>query len=159
MDALYATIPTVQCRKQCQDCCGPIDMSARERERIRQRTGKDVGVGAAPSLLPDERGRLNVCLTCNMLTPAGECSVYDIRPVICRVFGVSESLKCPYGCRPNGPYLTDAETVEFLLEANRIGGDPNGATSRELTAMVAALRDPATLAALSLHMKRNRKHT
>lgn len=35
LTALYAQVPALVCRGLCQSSCGPIEMSARERQRLR----------------------------------------------------------------------------------------------------------------------------
>ena len=49
----------------------------------------------------------------------GNCGIYDRRPFICRLFGMSEDpgLQCPHGCRPDHP-LSQEETNE-LFDAYR----------------------------------------
>lgn len=112
LDALYAELPNIECGGYCQDSCGPIDMSVRERQRIEGEHG-EVKCGVGP--------------TCTMLTITGECRAYEIRPMICRLWGLMESMRCPYGCVPER-WVTDAEAFEFLSRADAIGGSP---TDRE----------------------------
>jgi hypothetical protein len=108
LDALYATLPHMECRGYCHDSCGPIGMSQRERARIIERARQPITCGHYAS--------------CSMLTAERKCSVYDIRPMICRLWGLIRSMPCPYGCRPEGGLLKDEVGVKLLLEADRIGG-------------------------------------
>ncbi|HXJ92624.1 MAG TPA: hypothetical protein VMT20_07045 [Terriglobia bacterium] len=39
--------------------------------------------------------------------------------MICRLWGLEESMRCPYGCEPR---LTETQAIAFLREAVRIGG-------------------------------------
>lgn len=43
----------------------------------------------------------------------GLCSVYEDRPMLCRLWGLVEGMKCQWGCVPER-YLTDREGREFL---------------------------------------------
>lgn len=108
MEELYEQLPTIQCRGKCQHSCGPIDMSNVERDRIRSR-----GV---------EIPRLSG--TCPALTFLGGCRVYDIRPMICRLWGLVEPMACPHGCMPEGGWLDNATGLELLARAMEIGGRP-----------------------------------
>ena len=112
LDALYARLPEIKCQGYCHDSCGPIDMSIRERARIVERARKSITCGAYAS--------------CSMLTEDRRCSVYDIRPLICRLWGVVKSMRCPYGCVPEGGWLSDEDGVRMIVEADRIGGQPKG---------------------------------
>lgn len=116
LDALYAELPSIPCRGFCSDSCGPIQMSIRERERIERPHGK-VECGLGPS--------------CSMLTPDRKCGVYDIRPLICRLWGLTESMQCPYGCKPDR-LLTDEEGFDFLRRSIEIGGAPSQDSSLQL---------------------------
>ena len=49
------------------------------------------------------------------------CLVYEQRPMICRVYGVSRGLPCAHGCVPDR-WLTDEEGREFVARAMAIGG-------------------------------------
>jgi Fe-S-cluster containining protein len=82
-------------------------MSVRERARMEKAAGEPVTCGLGAS--------------CSMLTAARRCGVYEIRPMICRLWGVVEVMKCPYGCVPER-YLTSQEGARLILEAEEIGG-------------------------------------
>ena len=58
-----------------------------------------------------------------MLTADRRCAVYEVRPMICRLWGLVERMPCPFGCRPEGGLLSDEEGARLLREANRIGGE------------------------------------
>lgn len=85
LDRLYASLPTIACKGLCADSCGPIAMTPAEFGRIAERTGSEpVATTMTCPLLANER-----------------CTVYDIRPTICRLWGVVESMPCPHGCVPS----------------------------------------------------------
>jgi hypothetical protein len=114
LDELYAELPTIDCQGKCQSACGPIGMTGVELRRIVKRTGRE------PTY--------DQTFTCSLLRN-GLCSVYQIRPMICRLWGVVDALPCPWGCKPEPRYLTYLEGQEFLLRADDIG-----ATQEELAA-------------------------
>ena len=98
IDGEYSLLPRLECQGKCQAACGPILMSRLEWVRIVEQ------VGFAPKA---------VTLTCPMLGRDGQCTVYSIRPMICRLWGLVEGLPCEWGCRPS-KYLTDQEGRELL---------------------------------------------
>lgn len=102
LDALYAGLPKLECKRLCSECCGPILMGAVEWDRIIAR------LGYRPT--PTEQQASD--LDCPMLKN-GECSVYSIRPAICRLWGLVPSMRCPHGCEPER-VLTEAEAHEFM---------------------------------------------
>ncbi len=132
LDELYAKIPRIECRGQCWDTCGPIDMATAERTRINDVAGVDIPRGTFAYDGPS---------TCPALGMMKTCTVYEIRPLICRLWGVAEGMPCTYGCRPER-YLTEAETYELLAQAHDISGD------QEMAKMVRAANDPAHREAL-----------
>jgi hypothetical protein len=115
LDALYAQLPTLECRGRCQASCGPIDMSATERRRI-----ADQGVTIPPLTSPS--GEWSISWTCPALTMLGTCQVHQIRPMICRLWGLVEAMACPYGCMPEGGWLDDTTAMELLARSIEIGG-------------------------------------
>jgi hypothetical protein len=114
--ALYAELPTVQCRRLCANSCRTrIGMSTTERGRIERAVGKT---------LPPSMDRV-VGLVCPLLSPEGSCTVYGLRPLICRLWGVSESMRCPHGCTPStGTWLGERQMLGLMIRAYEIGGGP-----------------------------------
>lgn len=107
LDAIYAGLPVVACQRKCQDACGPVLMSREEAKRIRDRLGYE----------PRPRADLQ----CPMLGEDGACMVYDIRPLVCRLYGSAEGLPCPHGCAASRT-ITDSEaraTLRAVMEAGR----------------------------------------
>ena len=62
-----------------------------------------------------------VNLSCPHLENKG-CSVYDDRPIICRLFGTTPKLLCPHGRRPDELIdpLIEAEINQFFLSARKV---------------------------------------
>lgn len=112
LEAIYRRIPDIHCAGLCQESCGPIGISRLEAHRIERRAGN---IGKVNSN--------NLCPLLNRFT--GKCSVYHIRPVLCRLWGVVESMPCKFGCIPDPRYLTHQEGLEILRQvkvaSERIG--------------------------------------
>jgi uncharacterized protein len=96
---LYDRIPKFECKKNCTDCCGPVPFSKWEWSRVKD---KRKGTG----------------LTCPYAVN-GRCEIYDKRPLICRLFGTVEDLRCPHGQRPK-KLLTKEEAYEILIEYSEL---------------------------------------
>lgn len=89
-------------------------MSVRERQRIEREHGEvTCGPGASCSMLDGQR----------------RCRAYAVRPTICRMWGLTERMRCPYGCVPER-WLTDAEAFRFIARADSIGGAPRDRAER-----------------------------
>ena len=86
ISALRRQIPSFECVPGCHDCCGPVTTSPEEMSRLPRKTA------AEQEAAMDE-------LNCVHLGPKG-CTVYDERPLICRLFGTTKTLPCPNGRRP-----------------------------------------------------------
>ncbi|HEX8596280.1 MAG TPA: YkgJ family cysteine cluster protein [Pseudomonas sp.] len=84
--SLRQQIPSFECVPGCHDCCGPVTTSPEEMARLPRKTA------AEQEAAMDE-------LNCVHLGPNG-CTVYDERPLICRLFGTTPKLPCPNGRRP-----------------------------------------------------------
>lgn len=141
LQELYDQIPAIpDCDGRCWTSCGPIDMSDRERQRIRR---------AGYKITPMDQARARAdTYWCEALTAGKRCAVYEIRPLICRMWGVMDSLRCPYGCIPEGGWLPDLEGYRLIAEAWQAGGgrpDLDGLTAAEieiaLTVTSGRLRD------------------
>jgi len=106
LDAVYATLPALACKGLCQESCGPLGMTLPEYRRLTEATG-------TPPTVDDS-------LTCSFLKD-GKCSAYDVRPAICRLWGLEESMQCEFGCKP-AKVLTKAEAFQFLSRVDKATG-------------------------------------
>lgn len=118
LEAVYAKLPKLDCKGLCQECCGPIGASPVEWRRMTRR-----GSRPTPPPIQDADGRLTTTeTTCRYLTFAGQCAVYNVRPMICRLWGLTEAMRCPYGCVPEGGFLDDVDGLALLQDAMVAGG-------------------------------------
>lgn len=89
---LYASIPSSKCADGCHACCHDlIQMSPEER---------------------DNMGGYEFTDSCIHLVN-GHCEVYERRPLVCRLYGSSELLRC-VDCEAEG-MLSEADTKKILL--------------------------------------------
>lgn len=116
LDALYARLPSIQCRGLCAMACGPIPLTDLEARRLQQTTHQP------PRTVHDTR--------CVYLQN-NRCSAYAVRPLICRAYGLLEALSCPHGCVPDR-WLTEREFLQLAVAIEQLGGgrvvrtDPEG---------------------------------
>lgn len=119
LNLLYAKVPSFDCKAGCSDCCGPIMMSRAELKRITEHLGHE------PNFTPTEKQLLDrlaggATLDCPCLdAKTNRCTIYSIRPMICRVFGTFPELACPKGCAPTTP-LTQAQADALINGAEAI---------------------------------------
>jgi Fe-S-cluster containining protein len=133
LDAIYARLPEIACRGLCSEECTAILMTPAERQRIRLASRISIpdtvmdGPHApawtrelrvlAPGYLVGEDYR------CPALTAENRCAVYDLRPLICRAYGLTRLMHCHYGCRPTR-WLTEEEWKDLYLQVIEAGGLP-----------------------------------
>lgn len=122
LDRLYKTLPHIKCKQLCQDCCGPIAMTEAEWRRIVDRVGCVTPVQRMMLKLESRqsigRAVITDCETCPLLRD-GQCSIYDIRPLICRIWGLVKDMRCPHGCTPKF-WLSPRQSYELLSQAERL---------------------------------------
>lgn len=106
LEQIYRQVPRVKCKGLCTASCGPIGMSSKEWQRFRRAND-----GQAPSYDPDT-------LRCNALVD-GRCTVYTVRPLVCRLWGAVEKMPCPHGCEVEK--LSDAVESRIWQEMRRHG--------------------------------------
>jgi Fe-S-cluster containining protein len=144
LDTLYASLPTVDCKKLCGfENCGPIQASKIETQRVEERRGfvkihsrevwQDVHQFAFRNLpyLPEQKDFYRALVfwqpdennfNCQFFMPAvGTCSVYGLRPIICRLFALVDNLKlrCPFGCVPTR-WISNEEAKKICEEVIKI---------------------------------------
>lgn len=92
-------IPNFECVPGCHDCCGPVTTSSEEMSLLPVKSEAEHAAALAE-------------LSCPHLSQNG-CTVYDERPLICRVFGTTPRLPCPHGRRPDNMIDADLEKEIF----------------------------------------------
>lgn len=109
IEKIYAPLPAINCKGDCHHSCRGIQLSVTESHNIRKRTGVLF------------RGNLpgRVCPFLDRETKL--CTVHDIRPLVCRLYGVTQRMQCPHGCTPER-LLTDEEEFALINEVMWIGG-------------------------------------
>lgn len=110
LESVYAELPEVKCKGKCSEACGPVLMSSAE-EQVFRSAGKAVPRPTAMLLSGDA--------SCPHLTPLNRCSVYEIRPLICRLYGVVKAIRCEFGCVPER-WLSDVKAHELLKRAEKL---------------------------------------
>lgn len=105
LKSIYKKIPNSNCKGLCQEACSIIGFTKLEGHRMSSVSGKQ------PSVDND--------LNCGYLSES-KCSVYDHRPAICRLFGSTEKLTCPFGCEPDR-MLTEPESMVILASIDALG--------------------------------------
>jgi len=115
LEQLYKKIPEIECKGLCHESCTIIPASKIETKRARERMGgkslfKLEKVLEALKQNNEDSIKIPSC-------PAlkdKRCSIYNVRPAICRLYGVAEGLECPFGCKPKKT-ISRAE-VNILLK-------------------------------------------
>lgn len=111
---LYAELPKIDCVGRCWDSCTSIRMTAVERRAV-----DALGTGIH---IPN-RSHQDGLAVCEALTMLRQCAVYEARPLICRLWGLTDSMPCTFGCIPEGGRLSDAEGYLFLARVHELSGD------------------------------------
>jgi len=109
---VWDSIPGLKCQGKCYDTCTTLDFTSPiEKKVVRSycvqhklpyfefkvlsppspEITKHQAEGHEPS---------DGCLKCPYLTVQNRCSIYDVRPILCRLYGVTELQRCPFGCEP-----------------------------------------------------------
>ena len=92
-------LPPMRCDDGCGECCGPVPVTKEELAAVKRYIERE----KVPAV---DRG----ALTCPFFD--GKCTIYPVRPFICRAFGHSPRLVCPKGYNTNVP---DAQISRAIL--------------------------------------------
>ena len=113
LQVIYDQIPKVVCKGLCHAACGPVPTTASEREEIRKITGRRVKT--EPQIFQDQKHgprilKTNEDANCLYLKK-NRCTVYEARPIVCRLYGVADGLRCQHGCQPERSLSPDEAYV------------------------------------------------
>lgn len=135
LDDLYAQLPELECKGRCHDSCTIIDMSEIERERIADTTGVKIPLPIYPLRKMFETGEPP---RCPALGPLNTCRVYEVRPFLCRAWGMVLTnpdaphrgpMMCDHGCIPDG-VIDSVEFIRIMSEIERVSAEITGVDRR-----------------------------
>lgn len=92
-------LPVMRCDTGCGECCGLAPSTEQEYQRV-------VKYARDNLVFPMEQG-----VTCPFYQ-GGKCKVHPVRPLICRVFGHTEKMKCSRGYNVDLPNRQIQRMVE-----------------------------------------------
>lgn len=117
LEALYKRIPELDCKGLCHPSCSIVPAEELEIKRARKRmscnpfrlSNKDLEVAKTTGKIP----------SCGALKD-NRCTIYSVRPAICRLYGAAEGLECHFGCEPKKPKLSRQEAYSIIREIREI---------------------------------------
>ncbi len=113
LNEIYQKVPRVKCQGHCAPFCSAIGYESIEKMNIEEKHSQ------FPSGFenPTDNGQT---IRCGSLSSENRCTIYDERPMICRLFGATQMMmQCPVGCElmnPSEERLTPEEVMGLLLE-------------------------------------------
>ena len=119
LDKIYKKLPKLNCKGLCTESCSLIKVGELERKRIKEFLGNDPFI-PQEDFLQTIMSMKKEEWACKLLKD-GKCTVYNIRPLICRLFGLVKKMECPFGCVPER-WLTDEEARSMLKKAKYYEG-------------------------------------
>lgn len=99
---IYREVPDVHCKGLCQDACTAPPAQGIELRQIFRFVGTE-----EREALPGRR--------CPYLSVEGRCGVYEVRPLVCRLFGAVEKMVCPHGCAPDKGFMNRRKEHELMM--------------------------------------------
>lgn len=119
LNSILNRIPELDCIGKCTESCTEFRVYPAEELEIKQYC-IDNDIPFTP-FLKNEDLRLKIingCDQCKYLKN-DKCSIYPVRPVICRLWGNTGIMKCEFGCKPE-TYLTHDEAQELVKEVRAL---------------------------------------
>ncbi len=95
LEKLYAKIPKVNCKGDCHPSCTLIPVSDIEIKRAKERLHYNP---FSPKEKDLEKIRTHGMIPSCRALKDNQCTIYHIRPAICRLYAAAEGLDCPFGC-------------------------------------------------------------
>jgi Fe-S-cluster containining protein len=138
LEALYATLPKINCKGKCGESCGPLLIPRIEFERIEKKVGfVQIQPEAEWYITPRQWFNANKAdlvglqafgnLDCRMLSSFGRCQVYAVRPLVCRLWGTMQAqypyMHCRFGCEPER-WLSAEEVSNLFKQVIEIQNNP-----------------------------------
>lgn len=116
---VWASMPSIECKGLCWQSCSTVPVFPVELELLQEHAGRElatVGLSYADGRVV---GLGKFGEPCPFLV-LRRCSAHEVRPTICRAFGVTQGLQCPHGCKP-ARLLSDEQQFELFQRVEVLG--------------------------------------
>lgn len=108
---IYRKIPGLKCKGLCSESCSFIIIGKKEKSNF-ERIGIE-GNFVLHEQWTDTVDLQGISRKCSKLSECGKCTIYNDRPLICRLFGVVKKMSCPFGCKPER-WMTDDQARKLM---------------------------------------------
>ena len=100
----------------CGECCGPVLATEREIDVIKLHITKNPGIRADAE--HHQGGDASLC--CFLDRGDHRCLIYPVRPMVCRLMGVTGGMNCAHGntCEIDGSAFLEEHTAGKLRLLN-----------------------------------------
>lgn len=105
---IYDMIPTFECIDGCTDCCGIVPFSGFEWEQLKP---DEIKTKSFAEIIENP--------ACPFIEDGKHCGIYEKRPLMCRIYGTIENLKCPHDKKPL-KFLTREQERYIMREYKRL---------------------------------------
>lgn len=112
LEALYKRIPKVECKGLCHQSCTLIPVADIEIKRVKERLHYNPFQLAKDAMDIVKTKKIPLCRALK----DNRCSIYHIRPAICRLYAAAEGLDCPFGCEPKEAKISKHEAYNLIRE-------------------------------------------
>jgi Fe-S-cluster containining protein len=99
LQAIYDHVPEINCKGLCHETCGIIPMFNVEFQNIAENTF--IPIDPKNIIVLDDRTFMSAPGGVCPLLQDRRCTAYDLRPLICRLYGSTPGLTCEHGCAPD----------------------------------------------------------
>lgn len=114
LQVIYDSVPKMICENNCRDCCGMTRWFPVEAINI---------IDFLKAYDMKEKEAKSFLDYCPYLDKESKCTIYPVRPIICRLFGSTDHTKikrgikvsmiCPKDCKPK-KYLTSQQSISMM---------------------------------------------
>lgn len=118
LEELYKKIPKIECKGLCHETCAFIAASNIEQKRVKERLHQNIFISIESVYKNPKKFTLKDMKYCKALKDK-RCSIYNIRPLICRLYGVAEGLECQFGCKPER-IMSDEEAALLINQIDAL---------------------------------------
>jgi Fe-S-cluster containining protein len=110
IEDIYELIPDMICTEGCYECCKNFGVPSRTKVE-----DKRIKAFLREHSMEQGEAQGNTCPYLDEDLPVGGCSIYPVRPLICRLYGTSPSYMCKMGVVPVRLMQEDEEEEIFYF--------------------------------------------
>lgn len=115
---VWDSMPSIECKGLCWESCSTVPVFPVELKLLTEHAGRELATTDLSYAGGRAVGLGEFMKPCPFLVMR-RCTARDVRPTVCRAFGVVDGMQCPHGCKPT-KFITNKQQFRLFARVESL---------------------------------------